>query len=90
MSVMRAKMKIVEVKEYRMLADESVVTSEDLQMTAVCASQFPKDGSDENNSYAKWTPSADLTMAITNPALFGKFTKGQEFYVDFTPCVDGK
>ena len=45
---------------------------------------YPEDGSDENNTFAKWTPTADLKMVITNPVLMGKFSEGQEFYVDFT------
>ena len=76
--MMRAKMKVVDVKNHN---DEF----EDLTFNAVCRSEgYPEDGSDENNTYAKWTPSATLTMAITNPALIGKFSVGQEFYVDFT------
>ena len=38
----------------------------------------------ENVLDPKWTPSASLKMTITNPALVGKFSEGQEFYVDFT------
>ena len=75
--MMRAKMKVSEVINHD--------TFQDLTLTAVCKSDgYPEDGSDENNTYAKWTPSATLTMAITNPALIGKFSVGQEFYVDFT------
>jgi hypothetical protein len=60
---------------------------EALVFSAVCKSGgYPADGSDENNSFAKWTPSAELKMSITNPALIGKFFIGQEFYVDFTPA----
>jgi len=60
---------------------------EDLAFCAVAKNDvpYPPDGSDENNTFAKWTPSADLRMTITNPALVGKFTVGQEFYADFTP-----
>ena len=53
--------------------------------SAVCKSDgYPSDGTDENNSYAKWTPTADLTMAVTNPALLGKIVEGEEYYLDFT------
>lgn len=54
-------------------------------MHAVCASKYPEDGSDEDNTYAKFTPGADLSMNIANPALFGSFKVGDTFYVDFTP-----
>jgi hypothetical protein len=76
---MRAKMKVSEVKPHN-------ENYEELVFSAVSKSDgYPPDGSDENNSYAKWTPSAVLTMSVTNPVLIGKFTVGQEFYVDFTP-----
>lgn len=39
----------------------------------------------EDNSYAKATPSADLSMQIDNPSLRGQLKPGQKFYVDFTP-----
>ena len=75
---MRAKMKIVSTK----LLSE---TCEVLEFSAVYKSgPYPPDGSDENNSFAKWTPTAELKMAITNPNLIGGFSVGQEFYLDFT------
>lgn len=77
--MMRAKMKVSAVKHH---SDDY----EQLSFKAVSKSDgYPADGTDENNTYAKWTPTADLTMSITNPALIGKFSEGQEFYVDFTP-----
>ncbi len=45
---------------------------------------YPEDGSDEDNSFARWSPSGSLSISIQNPNLFGKFTVGQKFYVDFT------
>lgn len=78
---MRAKMKLVSVNK---LSD----TCEVLEFRAVCKSNgpYPADGSDENNTFAKWTPTADLRMSITNPDLVGGFEVGQEFYLDFTPA----
>lgn len=49
---------------------------------------YPDDGSDENNTYAKFSPVADLDMLINNPALAGKLKIGQEYYVDFTLAKD--
>ena len=48
------------------------------------SSSYPEDGSDENNTFAKFTPSADLQMMICNPALIGKFVVGDQYYADFT------
>lgn len=77
--MMRAKMKVTNVNHHN-------ENYEDLSFSAVAkCSGYPEDGSDENNTFAKWTPMAELRMSITNQALVGKFTVGQEFYVDFTP-----
>jgi hypothetical protein len=76
---MRAKLQVRNV--------ENFVTSERLSFGAVCkAGGYPADGSDEDNSFAMWTPSADLTMVINNPALLGQFKIGDKVYVDFTPA----
>ena len=76
---MRAKMKVVSVEDKREFGCEG------LSFSAVCKNDgYSEDGSDENNTYAKWTPQADLQMTVSNPALFGKFNVGDEFYLDFT------
>jgi hypothetical protein len=77
-AMMRAKMRVSAVTP-------ASDTLELLEFYAVSKKEgYPEDGSDENNTYARWTPSAELRMAITNPALIGKFKVGEEFYVDFT------
>lgn len=59
-----------------------------LKFHAVCKSTaYPADGSDEDNSYARYSPSADLTINVQNPALVGKFKPGAKFYVDFTEAA---
>lgn len=61
-------------------------THEEVQMRAVGKSgAYPENGLDEDNTYAKWTPSADFRMMIANPALFGAFKPEQVYYVDLTP-----
>jgi len=77
MAKMRAKMKVSEV-----IIREG---HEELKMVPVCKTgSYPEDGADEDNTYAKWTPSGELKLGITNPALHGQFKPGQKFYVDFT------
>lgn len=49
------------------------------------SSAYPKDGSDEDNTFAKFSPSGEFILTIANPALLGKYRPGQTFYVDFTP-----
>lgn len=88
MSKMRAKMVVGMVQEHFWgAADENgnpTKTVETLTMHAVGASKYPEDGSDENNTFAKFSPGADLRINIANPALFGQFKFGDAFYVDFT------
>jgi hypothetical protein len=47
---------------------------------------YPDDGSDEDNTYARWSPSGEFKLTVANPALHGKFKAGDKFYVDFTPA----
>lgn len=63
-------------------------TTETLRLIAVPRKEpYGEDGLDENNTFARWTPMAELQMVIANPALQGKFSVGQEFYVDFTDAA---
>ena len=81
MMKMRAKMRVSKVVTHE--------SCEELQFSAVGKNGYPPDGSDENNSFARWTPTAYLSMTITNPELRGKFAEGDTFYVDFTPAPNG-
>lgn len=72
---MRAKMAVNSV--------QSFVGHEQLHLTAVCADSYKGDGLDENNTYAKYTPSADLVMTVSNPALIGAIKPGEEYYLSF-------
>ena len=80
MTTMRAKMIVRYVEKHG-----DPVSCVSLTFAAVGKSDgYPADGSDENNTFARWTPSADLQMSVANPALFDAFEVGQQFYVDFT------
>ena len=60
---------------------------EQLKFHGVCKTgPYPEDGLDEDNTFAKFSPSVGLDITITNPALLGQFKPGQKFYVDFTPA----
>lgn len=48
--------------------------------------QYGPNGESENNTFARYTPSGEIKLSITNPNLHGQFSVGQEFYVDFTPA----
>ncbi len=61
-------------------------SSEILKFRAVARKDsYPSDGSDEDNTYAKFSPSASCEIAVANPELIGKFNPGEFYYVDFTP-----
>ena len=78
MAAMRAKLHLESVTHHSH-------GHETLKFHAVCKSgSYPADGSDEDNTYAKFSPSASMEITVANPALIGKFTPGQKFYVDFT------
>lgn len=76
---MRAKVSIISVEkqgeEHERLSFRGVPRSD----------SYPEDGSDENNTFAKFSPSVDIGITIANPALIGEFKQGDTFYLDFVP-----
>lgn len=86
MTSMRAKMRIADINPY---PKDGTPTQETLVFYAVARSgSYPEDGSDENNTYAKFSPSGRLELTVANPALIGKFAVGEEYYLDFTKAAD--
>lgn len=75
---MRAKFKIeaVTVREHH----------DELILSAVSAGNYGPKGESEDNTFARYTPTANLTMTITNPELRGQFKPGTAYYLDFTPA----
>jgi hypothetical protein len=74
---MRAKLQVSSVEKFESGAER-------VKFVAVGGKfPYPADGSDEDNTYAKFSPQADLTMTIMNPALHGELKPGDKFYVDF-------
>ncbi len=62
--------------------------SEVLEFAAVVkVGSYPADGSDEDNTYARFSPNAEFKLTVANPNLLGKFKPGQKFYVDFTEAA---
>lgn len=85
--MMRAKFRVQYVSVYK--DDAGNVTGEHLQMHAVARSNgYPADGSDEDNSFSRWSPSGDFRIHVANPALFGVFNVGDKYYMDFTKAPD--
>lgn len=85
MTAMRAKMKVGYVTPYQN-PQTLEVTQETVGFHAVCKPSYAGSELDEDNTYARMSPSANLQICIANPALIGKFEPGQTYYVDFSPA----
>ena len=82
---MRAKMVVQSVTVNPDWQDATKTSSETITMAPVSKTGlYPADGTDEDNTYARWSPSGNLSLTIANPNLWGKFKHGQKFYLDFT------
>lgn len=75
--VLRLKMTVSSVK--RNADGQGNIASEDIQLSAV----YGPEGS-ANSQWSKWTPCANLSMQVNNPAAFGKVLPGQFVFVDLT------
>lgn len=83
---MRAKFEVVKVETFRG-KDKETVISEQLKLNAAIAhTKYGENGENEDNDFARWTPSGELVMNITNPNLFGTMKEGDKYYLDFTKC----
>jgi hypothetical protein len=75
---MRAKLCVTEAQSFGQ-------NQQKLKLVAVPRVEgYSGEGLDEDNTFARFTPSAELVISIQNPALLGKFALGDKFYVDFT------
>lgn len=88
MTTMRAKVCVSSVYPHRDPQTGETV-SEMLTFHGVAKSDgpYPEDGSDENNTFAKFSPFVTFDILVANPALLGAFAVGDTFYVDFTPAA---
>lgn len=77
MNIMRAKMRLTAEKIYA----DSVASG-----AKVYTFQAQYSDSKEDNSFAKYTPSAKFEMTIDNPEVQAQLKLGETYYVDFTPA----
>lgn len=68
-----ARFKCTEVKQWE--------GQEQLTFTALTSSEG-------NKSWSTYTPSGELKMTVTNPAIFGTFSPGVVYKIDIEPAVD--
>jgi hypothetical protein len=86
MQSMRAKVRVYSVTPNKNEKDE--VTSENLVFVFPAKDgPYPADGSDEDQQFAKYSPSGDLKLTVANPSLLGRFNEGDTFYLDFVPVT---
>ena len=85
MTRMRAKLQVGSVQEH-FHGHDKAKSGEALTMHAVRRASGYSDtaGLDEDNTFAMYTPIANLSINIANPALFDQFKVGEKYYVDFT------
>lgn len=82
---MRCKVRVGSCIPYR--GSEGQILNETLRLYGVPKSEaYDAEGTDEDNTFSKFSPSIDFAIMIANPALFGQFEPGDTFYVDFTPA----
>lgn len=82
--MMLAKLTVTDVKTQK--TDDGITFQEAVTMMPVTSKPSNLDGENEDNTFARWTPCGNVSLSISNPALFGKFTNGKNFYADFTPA----
>lgn len=69
---MRAKMQCFSVNDFG--------TTEQVSLGAV----YSSDPAHPNHAWSKASPSATLSITISNPAARGQFKPGKEYFIDFT------
>lgn len=69
------------VAKLRCISIELFEQSRQVKLSAVTTS----DPNDPNASWSKWTPAANLSMTISNPAAYEQFKVGGEYLVTFQP-----
>ena len=74
--MMRAKLQVRSVERFQ--------NAENVKMSPVFGNKpFGPNGESEDNTFARYTPSGDVSLTITNPDLQGKLNPGDTFYVYF-------
>lgn len=80
---MRAKVRITGIKPW---PEEGERSQEQLIFNFPAKDgAYPADGSDEDQQFAKYSPSGALSLTVANPNLLGKYKVGDTFYLDFIP-----
>ncbi len=78
----RAKLQCVNVEDNVGIGlyEKPIKTGENVAFSAIY-SDTPED-----NTFSKFTPSADFTMFVSNPDMYGRFIRGKSYFFDITPA----
>lgn len=79
MKQVRAKLQCVDVAPFDNGATEN---PEKAGEVVKFEARYDAADSEEDNSFSKYTPSANMTMCVTNPDVFGAFEVGKKYYFD--------
>lgn len=79
-------MMVAKFTVYEVIEQGEPKQSEVLKMRPVTSKPFDAEGVSEDNSFAKWTPSGNLEMTVSNPALFGRVKVGDNYRLTFDKC----
>lgn len=77
--VTRCKMFVTDIWQQK--DSDGTIVQEKVKLSAVIGPE----GS-ENAEWSKWTPSANFEIYINNPDAMNQLSRGNEYFVDFTPC----
>jgi hypothetical protein len=84
MATMRAKVRVNTLNKIQ--NNDGSTGGISMRFVGVSKPKYDESGLDEDNTYAKFSPSVDFGIWIANPALFDAFELGQTYYVDFIPA----
>lgn len=71
----------------KMIVNQVTLTTYGEKVELACVSKssgYQSDGLDEDNTFARFSPSGSCVIQIANPALFGAIKPGEKYYLDFT------
>lgn len=79
MNTVRAKFNCTSVDPYPTIGEKQ---GEQIRLDAVYSGATNA----EDNTFAAATPNATVTKTVNNPACWGFFVVGKQYYADFTPA----
>lgn len=83
-TTMRAKFTVSEVAIIKP-SHPQALPCQKITMYPVTNSKYGENGENEDNTFARYTPSGEIRLQVTNPELMDKINPGETYYIDFSP-----